>query len=328
MTAVEGATDLTFRPATLDDAAFAADVFTAISPDYPQDPKMQRHRWESEDADPTWLRERFVVERDGRPVGIGIQSHAQWDAMPTRYGFLHAELLPELRTPERMTPLWDFVEGRAREAGTEIFSAWARENDPFRIEFLEARGYHRERAGKAWELDLFENRDRLTAMAPTARARMREAGIRILPLADDDDPERYRKLWQVVEEAIQDVPTTVPHVPIPFEAFTKWLRAPGTYENRVWIARDGDAIVGVSLLQYPPVRGMVTTAWTGTSRSVRGKGVARALKLETVLQAIALGVDRVATGNDSENAPILHLNEEMGYRRVPGWIQLLKERER
>jgi hypothetical protein len=35
-------------------------------------------------------------------------------------------------------------------------------------------------------------------------------------------------------------------------------------------------------------------------------------------------VARVRTENDGQNAPILHLNEEMGYERIPGWIQYLK----
>jgi hypothetical protein len=79
------------------------------------------------------------------------------------------------------------------------------------------------------------------------------------------------------------------------------------------------------VLAYPPTRGNVWTDWTGTGRKVRGRGVARALKLETVMQAMALGTKRVRTENDGANAPILHLNEEMGYTRIPGWVQLLRE---
>ncbi|HEV2034626.1 MAG TPA: hypothetical protein VGU71_10595, partial [Candidatus Dormibacteraeota bacterium] len=47
-------------------------------------------------------------------------------------------------------------------------------------------------------------------------------------------------------------------------------------------------------------------------------------KCETLLQAIALGVDRVRTDNDGENAPILHLNASMGYTRRTDQIQLMK----
>jgi hypothetical protein len=68
----------------------------------------------------------------------------------------------------------------------------------------------------------------------------------------------------------------------------------------------------------------VWTDYTGSSRSVRGRGIARALKCETLAQAIALGVDRVYTGNDAANDPILHINETMGYRMVPGKIHYLR----
>ena len=154
-------------------------------------------------------------------------------------------------------------------------------------------------------------------MAEESRAKMRAGGIRILTLADDPDPEKYRKLWRMSEEAEQDVPTTVPHTGTTWEVFEQWMRSPGLREDRQWIAREGDDIVGVSQLSFPPTRGIVETDWTGTARKVRGRGVARALKYETVMQAIALGVDRIRTDNDGENAPILHLNASMGYN-LPG----------
>ena len=83
--------------------------------------------------------------------------------------------------------------------------------------------------------------------------------------------------------------------------------------------------MGISMLSYPPMRGVVVTDWTGTARKVRGRGVARALKCETVMQAIALGVGRVRTDNDSQNAPILHINETMGYHVRAEMVQYLKE---
>ena len=62
-----------------------------------------------------------------------------------------------------------------------------------------------------------------------------------------------------------------------------------------------------------------------TSQRGRGRGVAKALKYATVAQAITLGTRRVRTGNDGENAPILHLNAEMGYRPIEPVIELHRE---
>ena len=78
------------------------------------------------------------------------------------------------------------------------------------------------------------------------------------------------------------------------------------------------------MLSYPPQRGVVTTDWTGVARAGRGRGVARAVKCETVMQAIALGVDRIRTDNDFKNTPILHINETMGYKRRADGIQFMR----
>lgn len=146
----------------------------------------------------------------------------------------------------------------------------------------------------------------------------------MLTLAQDDDPERFEKLKRMSDEAEADVPSSEPYVPLEMREFLEWLASPGLSPHRIWLAREGDDIVGISQLSYPPVRGVVETDWTGMARRARGQGIARALKCETLMQAMALGVDRVRTDNDSTNAPILHINASMGYRRRPDAVQLLK----
>ena len=315
--------DLRFRPARIEDAAFAADLATALRPDEPEDPKSWRHWWESDD--PAWTIERFIAESAGAAVGFVNQHHAAWKDMPERYGRLGADFMPAQRTDVNLTAGYDFIEKRSRSTGTRIFTTYVREDDERLMRFLLARGYRVERGSKAWELDLEKRRPALEAMAARTRARMRDNGIRIHTIDNDDDPDKFHKIHEMSEEAASDVPTTVPHVREPFEQFMKWFDSPSVSLDRMWIAREGDDIVGISVLAYPRTRGNVWTDWTGTARKVRGRGVARALKLETVMQAIALGTQRVRTENDGANAPILHLNEEMGYVRIPGWTQLLKD---
>ncbi|MFN2520520.1 MAG: GNAT family N-acetyltransferase [Candidatus Limnocylindria bacterium] len=314
--------DLVFRSAELDDAAAVADVLSEVYPEHPSDAEVLRHWWAS--MDPAWSVERFVIEHSGTTVGIASHMHAPWEKLSKRYGRVGANVRPALRTLDRLERAFELVEERSRQDGTEVFTVGTYEDDQFLVDFLQSRGYREERRGKAWELDLAANRERLAKMADASRRRMRQQGITIGVFSDDPDPLKYRKTHEMNEEATQDVPTTVPHVPEPLDQFMKWLESPSTHTDRLWIARRGDDVVGMSVLAYPPQRGHVATDWTGTARSVRGQGVARALKLETVMQAIDLGVTKVQTDNDSQNAPILHLNEEMGYTQIPGWIQLLK----
>jgi GNAT superfamily N-acetyltransferase len=314
--------DLELRAATLDDASFDADLETALRPDDPSDPVVTRHWWKIEQTDN--VVERWLAEQGGRPVGIAFHRHVPWDKMPERFGRVSGDLLPAVRTAARLDALLAFAEERSRADGTKTFTTWTWEDDGLRLEILQARGYTEERRERFWELDLAANKDRIEKMADESRARMRKEGIEILTLARDADPEKYRKLWRMSNEAEQDIPTTVPHTETAWAVFEEWMRSPGLRPDRQWIAREGDDVVGVSQLSYPPTRGIVETDWTGTARRVRGRGVARALKVETVMQAIVLGVDRVRTDNDGENAPILHLNASMGYRRLKDMIQLMK----
>lgn len=317
------ATDLVLRPATLDDAAFVADLLTELAPDDPQDPVLMRHWWAT--VDPSATIERYVALQDGRPVGMASMSHVAWEKMPERFARISGDVLPTLRTADRVGGLLAFAEDRARRDGALRAVTWAWEWDRALLEVLASRGFREERRGRFWELDLLANRAQLEEMTRASRERMREQGIRVLTMAEDNDPEKHRNLWRMSEEASKDTPRTVPWTETPFEVFMHWFRDPSVREDRMWIARRGDEVVGISVLGYPPVRGVVSTDWTATARSVRGMGVARALKCETVMQAIALGVDRVRTDNDSQNAPILHINADMGYRARPEGIQLVME---
>jgi len=311
--------DLAFRAAGPGDAAFAADVDTAVRPRGPRDPEVYEYWWAHPDEN--WVYARFVVTRGVRRVGYAIAEHPRWEVQPERYGTVDGNLLPADRTKATLDAVFGSMEERVIADGAKILSAWAYEDDPVRIESLTGRGYKEDRRSRRWELDLVANRERLLAMTEESRSRMRTEGVRVLTLATDDDPSVIEKIWRLSEEAGDDVPTTEPRVPEELASYTRWVNAPEIHRDRFWIARVGDDVVGVSVLGYPPVRGVVGTEWTATARSARGRGIARALKCETVAQAVALGVDRVRTGNDAANDPILHINETMGYRLIPGGIK-------
>jgi GNAT superfamily N-acetyltransferase len=314
--------DLTFRLATSGDAAFAADVDSAVRPSAPRDPVSYEYWWSQPDEN--WELKRFAVTRGGRRVGYATAEHPRWDKQPERYASVGGNLLPADRTATNLDMVFAAMEECVLAEGAKILSSWANEDDPIRIETLLVRAYKEDRRSRRWELDLVANRQKLLAMTEESRARMAKEGVRTLTLAADDDPKVIEKIWRLSEEAGDDVPTTEPRVPEEMASYTRWVNAPEIHRDRFWIARIGDEVVGVSVLGYPPVRGVVNTEWTATARSIRGRGVARALKCETVAQAIALGIDRVRTGNDAANDPILHINETMGYHLIPGGINYLR----
>jgi GNAT superfamily N-acetyltransferase len=313
--------DVVLREAGLSDAEFVADMETANRPDEPRDPISMEDWWRNPEENAKI--ERFIGEVGGDRVAYAQQRHQIWKT-PKRYGNVSGDLMPSHRTPDRMDALFAAMEERSRADGTKTFTTWSWEDDRLRVGVIGARGFSEERRQRFWELDLVARREKLEATAAEARDKMRQEKVRVLTLDRDSDPEKWTKLWRMSEEAVSDIPTTVPFTPTTFDDFMKWMRSPGLHEDRIWIARDGDAILGVSILSYPPKRGVVSTDWTGVARAGRGRGIARALKYETVMQAIALGVDRVRTDNDFKNTPILHINETMGYKRRPDMIQFMR----
>jgi GNAT superfamily N-acetyltransferase len=313
--------DMILREATLADAEFVADMETAVRADEPRDPITLKDYWRNPEENAKV--ERFIGEIGGDRVAYAHQRHELWKT-PKRYGNVSGDLMPSHRTASRIDALFAAMEDRSRADGTKTFTIWCWEDDALRVGVVEARGYIEERRQRFWELDLGTNRAKLDARAASSRAKMREEKIRVLTIDRETDPEKWKKLWRMSEEAVRDIPTTVPFTETSFDDFMKWMRSPGLHEDRIWIARDGDAILGVSMLSYPPKRGVVATDWTGVARAGRGRGIARALKYETVMQAIALGVDRIRTDNDFKNTPILHINETMGYTRRPDGIQFMR----
>ena len=311
---------LTFRPATLADLAWTVRFQTARDPSEPANEQQMRHWWLSGDAER--IDDRWIIEEGGEQIGYAYFGHPDWSKSPARGARLLAWFARDAERPARLGRAFDLLEPYAINDGTRILMAGSLEGSDDEYDALVARGYKEVRRSKSWELDLDANRARLESMTAASRTRMADERIEITTIDRVADPDKWRKLHEMSEASIQDIPTTVPHAPESFESFMKWMSSPGLHADRLWVAREGQAIVGMSVLEYPPGVGNVWTDFTGTSRAVRGRGIARALKLETVTQALALEVKKVRTNNDGENKPILHLNEEMGYTRIPGHIQL------
>jgi len=312
-----------YRPASGSDAAFYADVLTAVRPTAPVDPLVTRYEWEH--PPDAWVSQHFIAVQGGAPIGFAFFEHPRWDRTEKRFGSVGAELLPDHRDAAGLSAMLEEMERRLEADGARTIAVRAAEDDTMRIDMILGRGYREDRRHRRWELDLGANRERIVQMTEVARARMREQGVRLLTLAEDRDPEKARKIWRLSIEADRDIPSTLPIPEDTLEDYVRWFEAPEIRQERFWLAREGDDIVGLSVLSYPPVRGIVTTAFTATAAKVRGRGIARAVKCETLTQAIALGVDRVRAGNDAANDPILHINASMGYQAIAGGINFLKD---
>jgi mycothiol synthase len=310
---------LAYRPAALDDAALASDLMTASYPALEHDPVMTRFRWEN-------LRQgykagRFIAERDGAPIGFLAWLHGPWKKLPDRHCEVEVWLDRAQLDQRSLENMWAWIGERAVEQSAQLLLAYCAEDEPEMLGALDALGYRPARTEKVWELDLRKHGPRLVEKAEAARDVMDREDIRLTTVAAWKDPDKLRKLHRLNEQTIQDVPHSLPIVPEVFEDFVKRFESPDRRLDRWWIAVDGDRVVAMSYLKFPPVRGTIWTGYTCTDRDYRGRGIARAVKLQSLAQAAELGATVVQTDNDSENAPMLHINERLGYVRRPGWVE-------
>jgi GNAT superfamily N-acetyltransferase len=320
----KGPVRLKLRPVTMADASKVADLETLRNPDEPRDAEMTAFWWTATPSDEVFI--RMLAERDGLAVVYLFAAHRPWEETADRFGSIRLALHPDIWTEQQYEQLVEVAESWARSEGATIGVVRVRESFKKDVDILERRGYREVRRARQWELDLLANRDRLLQGAKDGQARMDEQGVSMLTLDKDTDPSHLAKLYELTSAAENDIPTTVPlHVMSYDEWHHLWFENPAITPDRFWIAREGDQIVGLSAIEYPPTRGHPWTAFTATARNVRGRGIARALKYQTVAQAIALGAKRIGTTNDGANSPILHLNAEMGYEPTDPVLEMHRE---
>lgn len=314
---------LTYRPIEVskENAKLVADLHTRAEPDEPDDWMVILHGWNN--STPGYTRERFFIDVDGVPSGAARHAHPI-QVRRDSFSSIQVYLVPEALSVGRLAEAYTFIEGRTTAAGLKVMETYVYQDDAVQSAALGSRNWQPDRTAKVWELDLVEERERLLEIAADSRLKMGEQGIRCLPLAADADPGRYRKLHELAERAARDIPTTMPMREGKLSEFMAFLAGPQIDEGRYWIARDGDHIIGLSHLKYPPVQGNIWTGFTASSPDYRGRGVARAVKMETLVQAIELAIPRVRTDNDSENAPMIHINETLGYSALPALQSYLK----
>jgi RimJ/RimL family protein N-acetyltransferase len=310
---------IAYRPATLDDAELAADLMSAAYPAMAQDPVITRYRWEAPRRG--FAHARFIAETDGRPIAFLGWRHGPWAEVPDRHCEVEVWLDLASLEPRVLSDMWKWIGEDATRESPQLLLAYCGEDEPETLDALATLGYHRARTDRVWDLDLKMHGRRLRAEAEEALRTAAASGIQLTTLSRLTDPDVMRKLHELDAITQRDVPTTLPITPETFEDFVRRTQSPDRRPDRYWIALDADRPVAISYLRFPPVRGTVWTGYTCSHPSYRGRGLARAVKLQTLAQAVELGVPSVRTGNDSENAPILHINEKLGYVRRPGFVE-------
>ena len=292
---------------------------TAAYPAFAQDPELTRIRWRSPRKG--FAYGRFIAERAGEAIGYVGWVHGPWERLPDRHCEVEVWLDQGSLDGQLLMSMFAWAGDQAIEEGSRLLMAYCAEDEPEMLESLGALGYRRERIERVWRLDLNEHGARLVEEAQRAREALSHDGITLTTLSDWHDADAMKKLLELSNLTAQDIPHTLPILNETYEDYARRMHAPDRPHDRIWIALHGGRPVSLSYLKFPPVRGTVWTSYTCTHPEHRGRGLARAVKLATLAQAVELGVPFVCTTNDSENAPILHLNQALGYVPRPGFVE-------
>jgi GNAT superfamily N-acetyltransferase len=292
----------------------AADVLRAAVPFFVVTPELLLH--EARDT-PARARLRYLVaEEAGEIVGFG-QVLLRWRAEDPGIGVVWACVAPEARRRGIGTALVAAGIEHVRAHGAHTLNTSAA---PDAVGFAERLGFRRTRSEQLWEID---PRTADLSELPRLEGEARSQGYRLVPLRELLD--RPRELHELYVAAEDDIPTDYPRGGLPFEEWEReTLGKPLLDPDGSMNVLHGDRPVAFAwlLVDHDGRRG--EHELTGTLPGYRGRGLARLAKLAVLRWAANAGIERVYTGNDEENAPMLAINRRLGYRPGPVWIELAR----
>jgi GNAT superfamily N-acetyltransferase len=193
------------------------------------------------------------------------------------------------------------------------------------LSFLTRRGFVEVQRG--WELRLAVGSFDYTR-APDIARRAAEQGIALTTLAAEQkcDLDALRKAYALTDACDRDVPAADEVTETSFEYFLDYVvHSPNALPEAFFLAVIGNRYVGLSAMFKPlALPGVIEQGLTGVLRDYRGRGIAQALKIETIRYARDHGYAEIRTGNDVRNGPMLRINEALGFVKHHQWINLEK----
>ena len=295
-----------------------AEISSAIEPRTSSTAQSLRYR--DATLEPRVRMVRIVAETEtDTVVAAGQLMHIWWAYHPRRY-LLRLEVDPAWQHHGIGSALFDRLLAELTNWGADLVRTEAPSLRPAAIAFLEHRGFCEWR--RRWESSLdvaTANVERLVE----AHERVLSSGIAITTYADEETRRGKRLAHEVYAadtlfgsdepaQAVDDGSESMS-----FERFAATqLDSPDVLPSAHFLALDEERIVGVSRLRRDSKHADVLyQELTGTDPEYRGRGIAQALKLRTIQFARENGFRQIRTSNDSTNAPMLHINDTIGFQR-------------
>ena len=284
------------RPGTRDDVPQAAALRQRAWPDTFITAEGMRHFL---DALPERVEQTLLAfEENGRILGWAGASRAWWTADPSQ-GALELVVDPEQRGRGIGTALAEEVEAFFARIGVESVRTNSADSPDARA-LATHRGF-REIGSSS-----------VSAVDPrTVEAIPLPDDVTVVPFGELDDPE---PVWQLDLEVSRDIPNEdFDHVELDEWSKLFW-RSPVVDDDASLAAYVDGELVAITMIRVDRPSGRGKNNLAGTRRAHRGRGIATALKSQSLVRAAALGATIVLTDNEEQNAPMLTVNAKLGYR--------------
>ena len=260
------------------------------------------------------LMETAAVDAAGQVIGY-CDCRVRTFFRPGRW-FIYIVVDPAHRGQGAGRQLYDQALAFARSGGAREVFTQVRDDLPDSVAFAERRGYRLERHIAESVLDL---------AAFSFTGPVEGAGLRLTTLAEvGNTPENRRKLHALHQACARDNPSNVAVAFHSFEAYSReFFEAEWFRPEALFLAVDGDRFAAFTMLRFSPGQESAYTAFTGVDREYRGRGLALAVKLSSIRYARKHGAVQMRTSNDSENQPMLAVNQKLGYVKEPGTYRMV-----
>lgn len=253
---------------------------------------------------------RLLAERDGRAVGCAVGGFNISTSEPGA-AYLHVEVHPDHRGQGVGTALYERIEEHLRAIGARRVRAFATE-DPADQRWAEARGYAQGAHDRYAQLD--------TAQLPPVPPL--PSGVTTISLREAGP----QTVYDLDQAASVDEPGDMSFDGVPYDT---WL-------GRYWNSPDQQLDVGtVVLVDGVPASGTFMEAnlelgkgistGTCTLREYRGRGLAKIAKVVALHKAAQAGIHTAITCNDYTNAPMIAVNDWLGYQPFASEYAYLKQ---
>jgi len=314
---------LLIRPLQPTDFGALAAYVNALAPNEP--PVTAQALQAKERAAAHKRRTGLVIALDERAI-VAIARYSEARSLEDRPGtfWLYFSTLPDYRTAAIFDALYHGLLTRLAPYQPTALLGMVREDDPLPVAFFQRQAFDEKLRSFGANLDLATFEPSAYATAERALAAQ---GIIIKSYAElADDPLRDRKLYDLHQETMVDVPNRG-HFDV--ETFDEYvanhLRNQAMIPAAYFIATQDERYLGVSELFAGSKPDHYETKSTAVKRTHRRLGIALALKVRALTYAKTYGGTTVATGMAANNIPIVTLNHRLGFVPEPMWITFVRQ---